>query len=219
MQSAFGLSIPMTLEDVCHPQKMALLVYDMQVGIAQQLPNAVEFIQQVKQVVDVARSHQMRVFFSRHTTLPKEIAGVSQLKGAMALQRVTTVAEVQPNFLPDSAAHAVVPDLAPLPSEVAFDKLTMSAFVGSYLDLALRDARLEAIAIVGAVLEFGIEPTVRHAADLGYVPVLISDACYSFSEQNRTTSLAALQSTSLIADINIFRTTLEQVHQNEVDAI
>jgi biuret amidohydrolase len=211
MQTAFGLNIPMTLEDVCHPAKMALLVYDMQVGIAQQLPGSVEFIQQVKQVVEVARSHQMRIFFSRHTTLPKELAGVSQLKGAMALQRVSTVAEVQPNFLPNSAAHAIVPDLALLPSEVAFDKLTMSAFVGSYLDLALRDARIEAIAVVGAVLEFGIEPTIRNAADLGYSPVLISDACYSFSEPSRARSLANLQSTSFITDINTFKTTLNQV--------
>jgi biuret amidohydrolase len=211
MQTAFGLNIPMTLEDVCHPAKMALLVYDMQVGIAQQLPGSVEFIQQVKQVVEVARSHQMRIFFSRHTTLPKELAGVSQLKGAMALQRVSTVAEVQPNFLPNSAAHAIVPDLALLPSEVAFDKLTMSAFVGSYLDLALRDARIEAIAVVGAVLEFGIEPTIRNSADLGYSPVLISDACYSFSEPSRARSLANLQSTSFITDINTFKTTLNQV--------
>lgn len=213
MQTAFGLDIPMTLEDVCHPQKMALLVYDMQVGIVQQLPNAIEFIQQVKQVIEVARSHKMRIFFSRHTTLPKEIAGVSQLKGAMALQRVTTIAEVQPNFLPDSATHAIVPDLSPLPSEVAFDKLTMSAFVGSYLDLALRDARIEAIAVVGAVLEFGIEPTVRHAADLGYSPVLIGNACYSFSEQNRVRSLLNLQSASLTTDINTFKTMLDRVHQ------
>lgn len=209
MQSAFGLDIPMTLEEVCQPQKMALLVYDMQVGIAQQLPNAIDFIQQVKQVVDTARSHRIRTFFSRHTTLPKEIAGVSQLKGAMALQRAATVADVQPNFLPDSAAHAVVPDLAPLPSEVAFDKLTMSAFVGSYLDLALRDARIETIAVVGAVLEFGIEPTVRHAADLGYSVVLIHDACYSFSEQNRTRSLTNLQSSSLTTDIQTFKATLK----------
>lgn len=156
MQTAFGLNIPMTLEDVCHPQKMALLVYDMQVGIAQQLPNSEAFIQQVKTVVDVARTKQMRIFFSRHTTLPNQVAGVSQLKGAMALQRVKDVAEVKPNFLPNSTAHAIIPELSPLPSEVAFDKLTMSAFVGSYLDLALRDARIEAVAIVGAVLEFGI---------------------------------------------------------------
>ncbi|MDM9380582.1 cysteine hydrolase [Chlorogloeopsis sp. ULAP01] len=213
MQTAFGLNIPTILEDVCHPQKMALLVYDMQVGIAQQLPDGAAFIQQVKNVVDAARTHQMRVFFSRHTTLPKQVAGVSQLKSAMALQQVTNVAEVQPNFLPDSTSHAIVPELSPLSSEVAFDKLTMSAFVGSYLDLALRDARIEAVAIIGAVLEFGIEPTVRHAADLGYVPVLIKDACYSFSEQSRKRSLENLQSIGLTTDVETFNKTLNKLHK------
>jgi nicotinamidase-related amidase len=204
MQTAFGLNIPTTLKDVCNPQKMALLVYDMQIGIAQQLPNNAAFIQQVKTVLEVARIHQLRTFFSRHTTLPTEVAGVSQLKGAMALQQVKNVADVKPNFLPDSPSHAIVPELKPLSSEVAFDKLTMSAFVGSYLDLALRDARIEAIAIVGAVLEFGIEPTVRHAADLGYIPVLIEDACYSFSEQNRARSLLNLQTIGLITNVSMF---------------
>jgi biuret amidohydrolase len=210
MQTAFGLNVPMTLEDICHPQKMALLVYDMQVAIAQQLPNGNGFIQQVKQVVEAARSHKMRVFFSRHTTLPKELAGVSQLKGAMALQRVKTAAEVEPNFLPNTPPHEIVPELTPLPSEVAFDKLMMSAFVGSYLDFALRDDRIEAVAVVGAVLEFGIEPTLRHAADLGYVPVLIQDGCCSFSDENKARSLQNLQSASLITDINSFKTTLEK---------
>lgn len=209
MQNAFGLDIPTKLEDVCNPQKMALLVYDMQVGIAQQLPDGAAFIQQVKAVVDAARTYQMRIFFSRHTTLPNEIAGVSQLKGTMALQRVASVAEVKPNLLPDSSAHVIVPELKPLPSEVAFDKLTMSAFVGSYLDLALRDVRIEAVAIIGAVLEFGIEPTMHHAVDLGYVPVLIQDACYSFSEQNRTRSLGNLQSVGLTTDIDTFNKTLK----------
>ncbi|MEM1279847.1 MAG: isochorismatase family protein [Cyanobacteria bacterium P01_H01_bin.152] len=109
-----------------------------------------------------------------------------------------------------STAHAVVPELAPRPSEVAFDKLMMSAFVGSYLDLALRDARIEAVAIVGAVLEFGIEPTVHHAADLGYVPVLIQDACYSFSEQNRARSLENLRLIGLTTDIETFNQTLSK---------
>ena len=154
----------------------------------------------------------MRIFFSRHTTLPNQVAGVSQLKGAMALQRVANIAEVKPNFLPNSDAHAIAPELSPLPSEVAFDKLTMSAFVGSYLDLVLRDARIEAVAIVGAVLEFGIEPTVRHAADLGYVPVLIQDACYSFSEQNRERSLLNLRSIGLITDVETFNKTLNKLH-------
>jgi biuret amidohydrolase len=211
MQTAFGLDIPMTLEDICNPQKMALLVYDMQVGIAAQLPNSAQFIQQVKKTVDAARAQQMRVFFSRHTTLPTAIAGVAQLKGAMALQRVANVSEVQPNFLPGSAAHSIVPELTPLASEVAFDKLMMSAFVGSYLDLALRDARIEAVAIVGAVLEFGIEPTMRNAADLGYSSLLITDACYSFSEQNRSRSISNLQSVGLMTDSDTFIRALSQL--------
>ena len=33
MKNIFGLSIPQTLEEVCDPQRVALLVYDMQVGI------------------------------------------------------------------------------------------------------------------------------------------------------------------------------------------
>lgn len=31
--------------------------------------------------------------------------------------------------------------------------------------------------IVGIALEIGIEPTVRHATDLGYIPILVDDAC------------------------------------------
>ena len=38
MERAYGLEIPQNLEEVCHPDRMALLVYDLQVGIMSQLP-------------------------------------------------------------------------------------------------------------------------------------------------------------------------------------
>jgi biuret amidohydrolase len=65
------------------------------------------------------------------------------------------------------------------------------------------------VAIVGAVLEFGIEPTVRHAADLGYISVLIQDACYSFSAENKARSLQNLQSASLVTDSSTFQNMLK----------
>jgi len=34
-----------------------------------------------------------------------------------------------------------------------------------------------ALAMVGIAMEIGIEPTARHAADLGIIPVVIEDAC------------------------------------------
>ena len=42
MEQAFGLDIPRTLEEVCDPQRMALLVYDMQVGVLSQIKNGEE---------------------------------------------------------------------------------------------------------------------------------------------------------------------------------
>jgi biuret amidohydrolase len=39
MQRAFGLSIPQTLDDVCDPARLALIVYDTQVGTVKQIEN------------------------------------------------------------------------------------------------------------------------------------------------------------------------------------
>jgi biuret amidohydrolase len=196
------------LQDICNARRMALLVYDMQVGIAGRLPNATPVIEKAKQTLETARNAGMRVFFCRHLTLPNEVAGVAQLKSSMRLQRLTNPAEVKPNFLRDSPGFPIIPDLEPLPSEAVFDKLAMSAFVGSLFDYALRDARIEAFAVVGAVLELGIEPTVRQGADLGYMPVVIADACYSLSEAVHKQTLEALTKVSIITDVAGFRNAL-----------
>ncbi len=195
MEHAFGLSIPQTLAEVCNPQQMALLVYDMQVGIFSQLPQEVgETIKaQVISVLQAAREAGMRVFFCRHLSLPLEATGVSQLRMAMTWQRVNKVSEVNPWFLRDSLDFQLIPDILPLASEVVFDKITMSAFEGTLLNIALRDCGINAFAIVGVAMEVGIEPTVRHAADLGYIPVVVTDACGAGNESAAQRSLTSLE--------------------------
>jgi nicotinamidase-related amidase len=96
---------------------------------------------------------------------------------AMSWQRTDNPEKVQPWFLRDSAAFHIVPELQPLPSEAIFDKLTMSAFEGTPLTIALRDCRIQSFLILGVAMEIGIDITCRHGADLGFVPVVIRDAC------------------------------------------
>ena len=60
------------------------------------------------------------------------------------------------------------------------------------LEMALRDCRLTALAVVGVALEVGVEPTVRHAADLGLIPVVVTDACGSRDQTARTRVLDGL---------------------------
>lgn len=193
VQRAFGLRIPQTLEDVCDPTRLALVVYDMQVGIVRQIENGSEITARVLEVLRAAREAGIRVLFTRHMSLPKELMGVSQLRMAMAWQRVKSVDEVKPWFLRDSDGFHLVPDLTPLPSEAVFDKITMSAFEGTPLDIALRDCGIAAFVIAGIALEIGIEPTVRHGADLGYIPVVVTDACGFGHREAAQRSLASLE--------------------------
>jgi nicotinamidase-related amidase len=174
---AFGLDIPRTLEDACDPRRMALIVYDMQIGIIRQIKHGAEITAKVAEVVRVAREAGVRIFFMRHLSLPRELMGVFQWRMAMAWQRTERIEDVQPWFLRDSPGFQIVPELAPRPSEGIFDKLTMSAFEGTPLDIALRDCGVNAFAIAGVATEIGIDITARHGADLGYIPIVIRDAC------------------------------------------
>jgi nicotinamidase-related amidase len=192
VEHAFGLDIPRTLEDLCDPTRTSLIVYDMQVGIVSQISDGQSIIERVATVRQAARECGMRVVYTRHMSLPNEVAGVVQLRTAMAWQRVERVADVKPAFLRDSQAFQITPELTPDRTEVVFDKLTMSAFQGTPLDLTLRDCGLNAFIIVGIALEVGIEPTVRHAMDLGYIPIVVTDACGSHDKVAATRAIDSL---------------------------
>jgi nicotinamidase-related amidase len=176
MQHHRNLPIPDTLADVCDPDRMALVVYDMQVGVVGQLADGPQVIGQVSRVLEAARPAGVRIFFTRHMTLPTELMGISQLRAAMAWQREDRAEDVVSPFLRESPGFEIVPELAPSASEAVFDKLSLSAFEGTPLEFALRDAQVAAFAIFGVATEVGIEPTVRHA-DRGLIPVVVTDAC------------------------------------------
>src|SRR3712207_3105620 len=192
MERAYEPNIPRTLEEVCHPRRMALLVYDMQAGIVSQLSNGAEITARVAEVLRAAREGGFPVFFSRHMSLPKELMGLFQTRQAMAWQRVERAEDVEPWFPRDSPQFQIVPELEPLASEAVSDKITMSSFEGTFLNMALRDLGLVSFAICGIATEIGIEPTVRHGADLGYVPVIVEDACGAGSEEAARHSLELL---------------------------
>lgn len=179
MKRVQGIDIPQTLEEICDPQRLALVVYDMQIGILKQIKNAEAIVTKVAGVLEAARSAGVRTFFMRHMSLPKELMGAFSYRMAMAWQRTDDPEKVNPWFLRDSPGFQITPELAPRPSEVIFDKLTMSALEGTPLAIALRDCGVTSIALVGVAMEIGIEPTARHAADLGIVPVIVEDACGS----------------------------------------
>ena len=177
MDQRKGLEVPETLEEICRPDRLALLVYDMQVGILGQIADADRVVANVKEALDAARAAGVRTYFTRHVTLPVELMGVAQLRMWKTWQRVESIEGVTSPFRPDAPQTQIVAELAPTEKEAVLDKLTLSAFAGTPLELALRGAEVRALAIAGVATEIGIEPTVRHAGDLGFIPVVLTDAC------------------------------------------
>jgi len=206
MKHTHGLNVPQTLEELCDPRTMALLVYDMQMGICSQIKSANEIIARAGRALAAARGAGMRVVFTRHMSMPKSWMGVTQYRTAMAWQHKEDPDAVNPWFLRDTARSAIVPELAPAPDDAVFDKLAMSAFEGTPLSYVLRDCGILSLAIVGIALEIGIEPTARHATDMGIIPVVLADACGAGHQDAAERSLATLRfiGEAVISDVDTF---------------
>lgn len=206
MEHRHGLPVPRTLDEACDPQRLAFLVYDMQVGVLGQIADRDVILKRTTEALQAARAAGVRTIFLRHVTLPTQLMGASQLRMWMRWQQAGSAADVVSPFPPGGPETQLVPELAPTEQEAVLEKITMSAFESTPLDLVLRDCGVTAIAIVGVALEIGIEPTVRHAADLGYLPIVLTDACGAGNAEAGERTLAALRFSgdALLTDVAAF---------------
>ena len=207
MERYHQIEIPKTIEDACDPHHLALIVYDMQVGVVRQLDDGPEVTARVARVLDAARRAGVRVYYTRHMSLPAELMGVSQLRTAMTWQHKDRVGDVVSGpFLRGSPELEVVPELEPSDSEAVFDKLALSAFEGTPLEFALRDCQITVFAMVGVAMEVGIEPTVRHGADRGLIPIVVSDACGAgnAAAAHRSLDALAFAGDAILTDVATF---------------
>ena len=186
------MAVPESVDEMCQPARAAVLVYDAQVGILAHVRDRAVVVSRIREVIDAARYAGVPVIYVRHVSVPQSHMGVGALRTAMAWQRVERADQVQPSFPPDASQTQLVEELKPALGEPVFDKLAMSAFVGTPLEVLLRDRGVTTLILVGAVVEIGIEPTARHAADLGFLPVVVEDACGAVSPEAAERSLASL---------------------------
>jgi nicotinamidase-related amidase len=185
MPDVRGLSIPVQLAELCRPSRTALIVYDMQVGVVSQIEEGPAITRRCVDLLQSARKGGYPVYFARHRWLPNRLAGVGQLRRAMIWHHTEDPMNVAPPFSPGSPGFEIVPELMPREDECVIDKITMSAFEATFLNIALRDAKLDSFIIAGIALEVGIGPTVRQALDLNYIPIVVSDACGAKTAQNK----------------------------------
>ena len=78
----------------------------------------------------------------------------------------------------------VIDELAPAAEDYLIPKYRWSAFFQTYLDLALRTRKIDALVIAGGSTDVGVASTAFSARDLDYNLVIASDACSSPEQDN-----------------------------------
>lgn len=147
----------------------ALLVMDVQQGIAGRYGDPTEYLSRVGRAVAAARSAGIRVIY----------VTVSFREGRPEISRRNKMfqAIAATGFVTGDASTSVHPAVAPAPGEIQVTKRRVSAFAGSDLEVVLRAGNTDTLVLCGIATSGVVLSTVRQAADLDYRLIVLSDGC------------------------------------------
>lgn len=135
-----------------------------------------DVVANVRIVLDAAREVGAPIFHNRIVAYPAPVglgganAPIFRMIGPESLKIGTWGAEI-------------IQGLDPRQDEPVLDRIRMSAFHGSALDVMLRNLGVTEVVIVGVWTNMAVEHTARDAADFGYAVTVVSDATSSINAE------------------------------------
>lgn len=144
--------------------RLGLLVVDVQNAMFEAdepMYQGREVTQRIAGLLEQARAAEVPVIFIRHT-------------------------EAEGPFVEGSPSWQIHDTVAPQPGESIFQKETPDSFEKTPLNQHLQEIGVDRLVIVGMQTDYCINATSRRAAELGYRPILASDAHTTFDEGGET---------------------------------
>jgi gluconolactonase len=187
------------------PQKAALIIQDLQNDViieggafaesgAPAHATSQNVVENVKRLAEAARSAGMPVIHVHYIVEPgapglRQNAPLFQgVKGANALVRGTWGA-------------APVEGLEPQEGDYVVEKMRMSAWEGTKLEVLLAGLGVDTVIVTGAWTNMSIEHTARTGADKGYRMIVVQNGCSTMNADWHNASINyALQNVSVVTD-------------------
>jgi nicotinamidase-related amidase len=184
--------IPLTLADLLRPRRVALVMWDMQKGLAGRSPAIGRIVPNANALIEAAERRNIPVIWSRHILPPLRLTGGPFLRFLMKKQNVDRPSLLKPTMQQGMDDTAFVDGLAPRLHHIVLEKSQPSLFVDTPLDLRLKTMAIDTLVMTGVATDIGIELTCRHGAALGYYSVVVEDATGSYTSEAHERSLAFL---------------------------
>ena len=86
-------------------------------------------------------------------------------------------------FYPGTETHPFMECTKPIVGELIINKKVNSAFIGTELETVLKQLDCSNVVIVGLTTNHCVETTTRMAGNLGFNPILVTDACATFERK------------------------------------
>jgi nicotinamidase-related amidase len=137
-------------------------------------------------VIDVQKAFDNLEAAGMRRNNPNAVKQISSLLAEFRSKRATVIhirhAGVAPtsSFLPEGPGYPVQDEARELPGEPVIVKSVNSAFIGTDLEVCLRDMKIQTLVIVGATTNHCVETTTRMAGNLGFDAKLVRDATWAF---------------------------------------
>ncbi len=172
------------MADKLDTQKTALVVIDLQKGIAAQdrrlAPHsAAEVVRNAARLAAAFRKNGMPVFLVHVVVSGKE--------------RLSVIADEQMwgGSPPGNDWVDFVPELGKTEGDIVITKRQWGAFYGTDLELQLRRRKIDTIVLCGISTNHGVESTARFAYEYGFQQVFAEDAMSSMSAEMHNLAIEA----------------------------
>jgi nicotinamidase-related amidase len=191
MKNTYGVTIYEDLKEIVDPKHSCLIIWDVQTGLVDRVPDKEELIGSLKSLTKSLRG-KMPVVYTLITPIPKQFQSSWYLYTMMRRFNVKEVNEL-PNFMaPGSKEREIPKALQPEDGDIILDKPTGSIFVGTNFEYMMRGRGITTLIFTGIATEFGIESSARDASNRGFYPVVVSDCVSSWDKDAHERSLRNL---------------------------
>jgi nicotinamidase-related amidase len=185
--------IPKTLEEFVAPETTALILWDIQKGLAGRAYNVDQVAEATGRLLRAADEAGVLVVWSRHVLPRLELIPAPFLRFLMAKQKVERVEDLKPTMQENMEETEFLPGFAPADHHIVIEKSAPSFFFNTPLDLRLKTCGITTLVVTGVATDIGIEFTVRHGQVLGYFSVVAEDATGSYTPEAQDRSIAFLR--------------------------
>ena len=186
------------LQEIVDPEHTALVIWDVQNALVNSAFNKEEFLQNLKLLIEAARSNKVPIIYAKITPLPRHYESSWRTYMFMKRYGVDDPEKLPPFMQPGSPESEIHSEVSPADNDVILNKHTPSIFIGTHFEYMMRNRGINTILFTGISTEIGVDSSARDSANRGFYTVVVEDCVSSSDKEMHESALRTLGKVCLV---------------------